>query len=346
MPLTRSEKFQLAPLFLLAALLLILPACSNDPGYEHTYTVRGVVVSMPGDKATQQFIVHHEEIPDYQSINGSVGMREMAMPIPVPDPSVLDGIAVGDKVELTFGERFEPDHAMGLVSISKLEDDVDLDLGKTVRAKPRAADAGGFVSIFDGETLEGWEGDTDYWRFEDGAIVGEITADNPLKRNTFLIYRDAEPGDFELRLEYRVAEGANSGIQYRSREEANFGMKGYQADIEHGPRWTGQCYDEGGRGFLAKRGESVVVEAGQPPKVVEQIGDPAELMESVDLDGWNEYRLVVNGNRLVHYVNGVRMAEVVDNDEAQREMKGLIGLQLHSGPATKVEFKDVMLQQF
>ncbi|MFN3169023.1 MAG: family 16 glycoside hydrolase [Phycisphaeraceae bacterium] len=341
----RRQNLKPNPFFLLAALLVTLAGCSNDPDYPHTYTTRGVVVSMPGDKATQQFIVHHEAIPDYRSINGSVGMKEMAMPIPVPDASILKGFAVGDKVELTFGERFEPDHAMGLISIVKLDDGVELNLGKTRRAKPSAADAEGFVSIFDGKTLEGWEGDTDYWRVEDGAIVGVITEDNPLKRNTFLIYRGGEPSDFELKLEYRVAEGANSGIQYRSQEEDNFGMKGYQADIEHGPRWTGQCYDEGGRGFLAKRGESVVVEAGQPPKVVEQIGDPAELMKSVDLDGWNEYHLVVKGNHFIHYVNGVRMAEVVDNDKANRENQGLLGLQLHSGPPTEVAFKAIRLKR-
>jgi len=121
----------LALLALLTALLsLCVLGCDRDPGYEHTYTTRGVVLSLPGERATQEFIVHHETIPDYISINGSIGMNEMAMPIPVPDKSVLDGIAIGDKIELTFGERFEPDHTMGLISVKKLADDTELNLSR------------------------------------------------------------------------------------------------------------------------------------------------------------------------------------------------------------------------
>ena len=118
----------------LAALLLIFAAlagCDSDPGYQHTYTTRAIVLSLPGERVTQEFIVHHETIPTYQSINGSIGMNEMAMPLPVPDRSVLDGIAVGDKIELTFGERFEPDHKMGVISASKLPADTKLNLSNT-----------------------------------------------------------------------------------------------------------------------------------------------------------------------------------------------------------------------
>ncbi|MEO0477176.1 MAG: DUF1080 domain-containing protein, partial [Planctomycetota bacterium] len=142
----------------------------------------------------------------------------------------------------------------------------------------------------------------------------------------------------------RISEGGNSGVQYRSQEEDNFGMKGYQADIHHGPRWTGICYDEHGRKVLADRGQSVVVEAGQKPKVVEQFGDRDKLMESIDLAGWNEYHIIAKGNRLTHKINGVRMSEVLDNDEAERDLKGLLGLQIHRSTPVKVEFKDIRLK--
>lgn len=204
-----------------------------------------------------------------------------------------------------------------------------------------------WVPLFDGKTLDGWEGDTGFWSVQDGLLVGESTADHPLPSNTFLIWH--KPVDnFELRLDYRITPGGNSGIQYRSQlvEGQPFVLKGYQADIENGPRWTGQCYDERGRGFLARRGESVVLEAGQAPKVVEQIGDAEELNKKVNFDGWNEYRLVVKGNHMIHYVNGVRMAEVVDNDEKERELTGLLGLQMHAGPPMRVEFKKIELKRF
>jgi hypothetical protein len=116
---------------LTALLLLLLVGCDSGPRYEHTYTTRGVVLSLPGDKVTEEFIIHHETIPDYVSISGSIGMNEMAMPIPVPDKSVFDGISVGDKIELTFGERFEPDHRIGVISATKLPADTELNLSST-----------------------------------------------------------------------------------------------------------------------------------------------------------------------------------------------------------------------
>ena len=72
-----------------------------------------------------------------------------------------------------------------------------------------------FVPIFDGATLNGWDGDPAYWRAEHGTIVGETTAANPAKQNTFLIWRGGEPGDFDLEMEYRIS-ATNSGVQFRS----------------------------------------------------------------------------------------------------------------------------------
>ena len=336
------------PAALALLLLLAVLGCDSDPGYQHTYTTRAIILSLPGDRVTQEFIVHHEDIPDYVSINGSIGMNEMAMPIPVPDKSLLEGFTVGDKVELIFGERFEPDHKMGLIQIVKLADDVPLNLGKTSSsANSQSADDAGFVSIFDGETFADWEGDMRYWLIEEGKIIGQFNEENPLAQNTFLIWRGGEDNgaveNFELKFEYLISTGGNSGVQYRSQETEGFGMKGYQADIHHGPRWTGICYDEHGRKVLADRGQSVVLEAGMKPQLVEQFGEAAELMESIDLDGWNEYHIIAQGNRLIHKINGVKMSEVLDNDEAERELSGLLGLQIHSGTPVKVAFRKIRL---
>ncbi|MFK7788322.1 MAG: family 16 glycoside hydrolase [Phycisphaeraceae bacterium] len=345
---TPSQRAALTALLVL--FLLSLSGCDKDPGYKHTYTTRAIVLSLPGERVTQEFIVHHEAIPEYRSINGSIGMNEMAMPIPVPDQSVLKGISVGDKVELVFGERFEPDHTMGLISIIKLPDDTEMNLGATTSGAKRktATDTDGFSPIFDGQTLTDWEGDLRYWSVQDNTIVGQFTAENPLKQNTFLIFRGGENkgvlGDFELKFAYRISEGGNSGVQYRSQETPDFGMKGYQADIHHGPRWTGILYDEHGRKVLADRGQSVIVEANEKPVVVEQFGDDAELMQHIDLDGWNEYHIIARGNRLTHKINGKRMSQVLDEDEAERDLQGLLGLQIHRSTPVKVEFKAIRLK--
>src|SRR6187399_2305732 len=68
-----------------------------------------------------------------------------------------------------------------------------------------AGDHAGFESIFDGTSMNGWDG-------EGGALVGQSTADNAVKQNTFLIWRGGEPKDFELKVEYRL-NSTNSGIQ-------------------------------------------------------------------------------------------------------------------------------------
>ena len=111
---------------------------------------------------------------------------------------------------------------------------------------PAPADEEGFVEIFDGKTLDGWDGDPIYWSVVDGVITGTITPETLLERNTFLIWRGGTPGDFELKLEYRVSAEGNSGINYRSAEVDGlpWALKGYQLDIDGKGRWTGQNYEE------------------------------------------------------------------------------------------------------
>jgi hypothetical protein len=62
------------------------------------------------------------------------------------------------------------------------------------------------------------EGDARFWRVEDGAIVGESTPANPCAQTTYLTWKGAAAGDFELELEWRL-RGGNSGVQFRSRAD-------------------------------------------------------------------------------------------------------------------------------
>ena len=140
----------------------------------------------------------------------------------------------------------------------------------------------GFVSIFDGKSLNGWEGDSQYWRVENGNIVGEITPDRLLKTNTFLIWRGGEPEDFELKLEYRISKTGNSGINYRSEQitEVPFALRGYQADIDGMNRYTGQNYEERGRTTLAYR--------GQKTKIIGTDDPNASLKDHVKNNAWTK----------------------------------------------------------
>ena len=204
----------------------------------------------------------------------------------------------------------------------------------------------GFEMIFDGKSLKGWEGDTDYWRAENGEIIGESTAEKPLKLNTFLIWRGGQPKDFELKLEYRI-NSTNSGIQYRSVELPEVGkyvLKGYQADIDFQNVYTGQLYEERGRGFLALRGQMTCLQPGGKKKMIANLRSGDELKGLIKNNDWNQIHIIARGNVLTHLLNGQLMAEAIDDDDSGRALSGLIGFQMHVGQPMKVEFRNIWLK--
>jgi hypothetical protein len=206
-------------------------------------------------------------------------------------------------------------------------------------------DDAGFVPLFDGQSLAGWEGKPEFWRVEDGAIVGETTAEQPTKGNTFLIWRAGQVDDFELELEYRITDKGNSGIQYRSRDLGDFVVGGYQGDFEGGPKYSGILYEEKGRGILCLRGQRVAIAADGTKTPGEPLGDSAKLQEAIKPGEWNACRIVARGPKLQHFINGQLMSETVDEQEGKRAVQGVLALQVHAGPPMKVEFKDIRLKR-
>ena len=211
-------------------------------------------------------------------------------------------------------------------------------------------DHAGFESIFDGSSLAGWDGDPLFWRVEHGAIVGESTPDRRLAQNTFLIWRGGEPKDFELKCEYRL-NATNSGIQVRSAQLPPGGdigrwvMKGYQADIDYQNQFTGQIYEERGRGFLAMRGQAVYVADGERPRVIGTLERSAgELQSLIRPDDWNQIHIIARGNTITQMLNGAVSSIVIDDDTKNRALGGLIGVQLHVGAPMKVQFRNIWLK--
>jgi hypothetical protein len=205
----------------------------------------------------------------------------------------------------------------------------------------------GFERIFDGRSLAGWDGDPTYWSVEDGALVGTVTPETLLDRNTFIIWRGGELADFELRLEYRITDSGNSGINYRSVEVPGvpYAVRGYQADIHGGDMYTGNVYEERGRTFLALRGQKTIVEPGEVAQVVELFGAATDLQAWVrKQDGWNDVRIVARGGHVQQYINGRLFTEVIDNDQIAGRRKGLLGVQVHVGPPMKVEYRDIRVK--
>ena len=187
-------------------------------------------------------------------------------------------------------------------------------------AEPRA--------LFDGKTLDGWETpDKDLWRVEGGAIVGG-DGKTKIAHNSFLSTVDSF-GDFEFRCLFRMtgdpATGMiNSGIQFRSERLKNGHMRGFQADIGD-PSWWGGLYDEHRRGQLAA-------------------ADMKKIDKVLKRNDWNEYVIRAEGPRIRTYINGVLGIEFVDKD-VKIPRDGKIAVQVHSGGAAKVEFKEITIRE-
>lgn len=200
----------------------------------------------------------------------------------------------------------------------------------------------GFERIFDGETLKGWSGDPKLWSVQDDAITGVTTDEEPLAYNKFLIW-DGEVENFHLRLKLRLFGNNNSGIQYRSEhleDKGEYVVGGYQCDIHPKAEYNGMLYHERGRGIVAQHGQEVMVDQVAAKWVTGTTGP----IQQIELEEWNTFEIIAIGNKLVHKLNGKVCAEIIDHDQEGRLMNGVIALQVHRGPAMRVQMKDVELK--
>ncbi|MCD0463402.1 3-keto-disaccharide hydrolase [Roseiconus lacunae] len=217
------------------------------------------------------------------------------------------------------------------------------------------ADEPVFTPLFDGDTLEGWEGDDRFWRAEDGVLIGQTTADVRTEKNTFLAYTKKDFGDFELRFSYRVT-GGNSGVQYRSELINKWVVKGLQADFEDQmhqgkDKFSGMFFEENGRMFMGQRGDVVIVRSNpknpKKPRIekIATVGSGDELETHIKRDGWNDYVVIAKGNVFIHIINGHVMSVGIDEDELNAKASGIIAWQLHAGPPLKIEMKNVRIRE-
>jgi len=176
----------------------------------------------------------------------------------------------------------------------------------------------GWRLLFDGETLDGWKGDSRLWSVEDGAIAGS-TEGVELDDNSFLISEE-EYSDFVLQAEVKL-RNHNSGIQFRSEELPDYVVRGYQAGLAEG-NWWGSLYGE-------KTGRHVIANGwkGKGETVVKP-------------GGWNHYEIRCEGERITLKLNGLVTVDLEDGMAS----KGVIALQLHRGPPMKVWFRNIKLK--
>ncbi len=229
---------------------------------------------------------------------------------------------------------------------------------RVVKVKASESD---FVSLFDGESLDGWIGDHPFWSVRDGVLVGEITPETRIEKNRFLIYEGAIPADFEFMAEFRISQNGNSGINYRSERVGGldfYALEGYQCDLDGKNRYTGSNYEERGRTTLASIGESVVLPTTKTKETspfiqrnqwTAGVREPLpatkeQLLSHVKQGEWNKVRIIAQGDRLEHYVNGQLMSRVIDEDEVNRRSHGQLGVQVHVGPPMTIEFRKLRVR--
>jgi Domain of Unknown Function (DUF1080) len=221
----------------------------------------------------------------------------------------------------------------------------------------------GYVSLFDGVSLKGWDGNPKFWRVENGAIVGESTPTNP-SGNNYIVYRDLVARDFTLKFEIKVEGDGGSGIQYRSQTglpwlanippavTANVGpvnlnwmMTGPQADFWPSRVYTGQFYSENTpMRILAWRGQVVEGFGARSKTLVGTIADRAALGAVVKVNDWNQYVVIARGGTFVHVVNGQLMAVMIDDDPASsNNQPGRFGIEIEA--TTKVSVRNMWVKR-
>lgn len=226
-----------------------------------------------------------------------------------------------------------------------------VDADKPQIAPPASTD---MKSLFDGKTLNNWDGDGRLWSVKDGAIRGETTAKNKANGNTFIIWKGGKLKDFELRLSFRCNATNNSGIQYRSKHitegkvRNKWIVRGYQHEIRNQtklPSVAGFIYDEGGRrGRTCLVGEKATWGKGGK-KVTEKLITAAEYEKLFKLDDWNDVVIIAKGTHIQHYLNNRLILDFTDSPELALK-EGILAFQLHAGSPMFVEFKNIRLKEF
>jgi hypothetical protein len=237
-------------------------------------------------------------------------------------------------------------------------------------------DHAGWISMFDGSTLNGWDGDKAYWRVVDGAIMSESTCEKPTG-TIYLVWQGGEAADFEMKVEMK-GEGAhiNSGVQYRgaiqpprpaSRPsapaprglcpsgqprgtppdqagQAKWNMLGAQFDFDGQNRYSGQFYEQAtGRGIIAWRGQVVQTAEGKSPRLLATLGDKDELGGYVKVDDWNQLHIVARGTTMTHIINGHVMSILIDDDPTRFRKTGLIGFEIEG--TGKIFMRNIWLKK-
>ncbi|HTM26018.1 MAG TPA: DUF1080 domain-containing protein [Vicinamibacterales bacterium] len=238
----------------------------------------------------------------------------------------------------------------------------------------------GWLSLFDGKTLNGWSGDAN-WKVEDGAITIEPSCEKPTG-TVYLVWQGGEASDFMLKMRMKGTGAINGGVQYRGwigpnppraqpagqgdpglrpppppcpsgaprgtppdpKAEEQWNMFGAQYDFDAGNRYTGQFYEQGtGRGIVAWKGQVVQTAEGKNPRLLATLGEPAVVDAYYRPNDWNELTVIGIGKQMTHLLNGHVISILVDGDGSKFHGSGKIGLEVEA--TGKLFTKDIWLKK-
>ena len=226
-------------------------------------------------------------------------------------------------------------------------------------------DTAGWTPMFDGKTLAGWDGPTDLWKIEDGAIVVNSKAEPPTG-SVYLLYTASQPKDFEFKWEVKIeGAGANSGVQFRAtrlsvlpdRPQSRWETRGYQADFDNGFSNVGaliECCSGASRDGVrprpdrAQAGQVVraAVADGQMPQTLATFGEMATVSKAYKTGEWNQMHLVARSRTMMFFINGVLMSVLVDDHPTKFLSQGYLSVQLEGRGDNKASFRNLWLKNY
>jgi hypothetical protein len=222
--------------------------------------------------------------------------------------------------------------------------------------------SGGWVSIFDGSTLKGWEGPMEYWRIENGAIVASAKAEER-QPSVYLFWAGGDLKNFEFKTEIKLeGQGGNSGVQFRAerlgktdKKLSEWESRGYQADYDYTNQQTGaliECCAGPRRGvpprkFRASMGMALRTALSDNDKdtLMGTFGAPEELKKFIHVGDWNELHLIARGTTMMYFLNGHLMSLVVDDNPKMFVDHGELSIQLEGNGDRKVSYRNMWLRK-
>jgi hypothetical protein len=212
----------------------------------------------------------------------------------------------------------------------------------------------GFVSIFNGRDLTDWEGEKAYWSVMEGAITAQAPSTTTPRKRHYLVWKKGNVDEFELQFSYRFRyvrgnKQPNGGVLYRAHTNSTPELSSYQFDLATVAKDNGAVVDDKKRYRVIGNGDSGIARTSEKfAEIVETVGD-TNVLAKVKAEDWNKCVIVARGNHFTHYINGVVVADLIDENKSRFHSSGLLALELHAkntnNPATFVQYRDIKLKR-